>query len=144
MNARRWPRPVHSAGPAGGSSPAAPRKTSLAGRSRYSAKSVTVPDALREPAAFADAHGGARVGQEGASYVIPISEAALLALLPERERLPPGAIPWPGLQAVRAICDKRRVLEAAPAFGIGVPRQVVLDGPPRLRPTPRTQSGRSW
>lgn len=110
-------------------------RSSLAGRSRHSAKSVTVPDALRDPGAFA-----ARLVEvalaEGARYVIPISEAALLALLPERERLPPGAIPWPGLQIVRAICDKRRVLEAAPAFGIGVPRQVVLDGVSGLRNLP--------
>lgn len=110
-------------------------KTSLAGRSRHSAKSVTVPDALREPAAFA-ARLVELAAAEGARYVIPISEAALLALLPERERLPPGAIPWPGLQAVRAICDKRRVLEAAPAFGIGVPRQVVLDAVSGMRSLP--------
>jgi predicted ATP-grasp superfamily ATP-dependent carboligase len=110
-------------------------QTSLAGRSRYSAKSISIPDALREPAAFAE-----RLVQvasaEGASYVIPISEASLLAILPHRERFPPGAIPWPGLQAVRAICDKRRVLEAAPAFGIGVPRQIVVDGPRGLRQLP--------
>jgi len=101
-------------------------KTSLAGRSRYAAKSVTTPDSLREPAGFA-ARLVEIASTEEASYVIPISEAALLALVSERERFPPGAIPWPGLVAVRAICDKRRVLEAAPAFGIGVPRQVVLD-----------------
>ncbi len=64
--------------------------------------------------------------QERARYVIPVGEAALLALLPQRDALPPGAIPWPDVGTVRAICDKRRVLEAAPAFGIGVPRQVVL------------------
>ena len=98
---------------------------SLAGRSRYATRSVTVPDSLREPDAFAE-----RVVElaaaEDARYVIPIGEVALLALLPRRDSLPPGAIPWPGIEAVRAVCDKRRVLEAAPALGIGVPRQVVL------------------
>jgi predicted ATP-grasp superfamily ATP-dependent carboligase len=106
-------------------------RTSLAGRSRHSARSVVVPDALREPEAFA-AQVVALATAEGARYLIPISEAALLALLPVRESLPPGAIPWPGAEAVRAVCDKRRVLEAAPAFGIGVPRQAVLDAPTAL------------
>ncbi len=110
-------------------------KTSLAGRSRYSARSVTVPDALREPGAFCTRLVEI-ASAEDAKYVIPISEAALLALLPARDRFRPNAIPWPGLQAVRAICDKRRVLEAAPAFGIGVPRQVVLDAVSGLRSLP--------
>jgi predicted ATP-grasp superfamily ATP-dependent carboligase len=47
-------------------------------------------------------------------------------LLPRRTALPPGTIPWPDIEAVRAICDKRRVLEVAPALGIGVPRQMVI------------------
>ena len=66
---------------------------------------------------------------EGARYVIPISEASLLALLPERDgshKMRPVA----RTRAVRAICDKGRVLEAAPGFGIGVPRQVVLEATP--------------
>ena len=104
---------------------------SLAGRSRFSARSVAVPDPLREPEGFANTVVELALS-ERARYVIPVGEAALLALLPARERLPAGAIPWPGIEAVRAICDKRRVLEAAPAFGIGVPRQVVLDSPAAL------------
>lgn len=110
-------------------------KASLAGRSRYSARSVAVPDALRDPDTYSS-RLVALAAAEGARYVIPISEAALLALLPVRERLPPGCIPWPGIEVVRAVCDKRRVLEAAPAFGIGVPRQVVLDSPGALRGMP--------
>ena len=82
-------------------------------------------DPLRDPEAFAD-QVVALATAEGARYVIPIGEPALLALLPRRASLAPDAIPWPGIETVRAICDKRRVLEAAPAFGIGVPRQVVL------------------
>lgn len=110
-------------------------KTSLAGRSRYATQSVRVPAPLAEPAAFADGIITAALA-EGARHVLPISEAALFALLPERHRLPPGAIPWPDLATVRAICDKRRVLEAAPALGIGVPRQVVIDSASGLAALP--------
>lgn len=103
-------------------------RTSLAGRSRYAARSVVVPDPLREPAAFAE-QVVALAKTEDVRYVIPIGEPALLALLPHRSSLPPGAIPWPDLETVRAVCDKRRVLDAAPDFGIGVPRQFVLASP---------------
>lgn len=110
-------------------------KTSLAGRSRYAARSVTVPDALADPEALAE-QLVALARAEDARYLIPVSEASLFAVLPERHRLPPGAIPWPRIETVRAICDKRRVLEMAPAFGIGVPRQAVLDSAATLRDLP--------
>jgi predicted ATP-grasp superfamily ATP-dependent carboligase len=110
-------------------------KTSLAGRSRYAARSVTVPDPLADPEAFAE-QLVALVRAEDARHLVPVSEAALFAVLPERHRLPPGAIPWPGVETVRAICDKRRVLEVAPAFGIGVPRQAILDSAAAPRALP--------
>ncbi len=104
------------------------RRTSLAGRSRLASRSEQLPDPLRAPDAFAEKIA-ALATRESARYVIPVGEASLLALLPWRDRLPPGAIPWPDIEVVRAICDKRRVLEAAPAFGIGVPRQVIIAAP---------------
>jgi predicted ATP-grasp superfamily ATP-dependent carboligase len=110
-------------------------KTSLAGRSRYSARAVRVPDALTEAEAFA-AQVVALARAEHARYLIPVSEAALLAILPERHQLPSDAIPWPPLETVLSICDKRRVLEAAPAFGIGVPRQLVLESAAGLQDAP--------
>lgn len=87
-----------------------------------------VPDPLREPALFA-ARVAAVAAEEGARFILPTSEASLLALLEHSESFPPGAIPWPPLETVRAICDKQRVLAAAPDFGIGVPRQMVLQAP---------------
>ncbi len=98
---------------------------SLAGRSRYSARSATVPDPLREPDGFADAVA-MLAREEAAQFILPIGEAALLALLKHRQQLAPAIIPWPDLDVVRTICDKQRVLDAAPAFGIRVPRQAVL------------------
>lgn len=87
---------------------------------------------MGNPAAFAESVV-ALARALGARYVIPIGEPALLALLPRRGELPPGAIPWPSLDTVRNICDKRLVLEAAPAEGISVPRQVVLADRSSLR-----------
>lgn len=102
------------------------RSSALAGRSRHSVRYCQVPDPLRDPTAFADAVV-ALARALGARYLIPVSEAALLALLPRRAELPPGAIPWPSLDTVRDICDKQRVLAVAPTVGISVPRQVVLE-----------------
>lgn len=107
----------------------------LAGRSRHSIRYCQVPDPMRNPAAFAESVV-ALARALGARYVIPIGEPALLALLPRRGELPPGAIPWPSLDTVRNICDKRQVLDAAPAEGISVPRQVVLADRSSLRDEP--------
>ena len=98
---------------------------SLAGRSRFSGRSAVVPDPLRQPDAFATSVA-VLAREEGVGVILPIGEPALLALLEHRQQVTPAVIPWPGLDVVRAICDKQRVLDAAPAFGIRVPRQVVL------------------
>jgi predicted ATP-grasp superfamily ATP-dependent carboligase len=86
---------------------------------------VVVPDPLSQPEAFA-ASVAILAREEGVEAILPIGEPALLALLEHQQELAPAAIPWPGLDTVRTICDKQRVLDAAPAFGIRVPRQVVL------------------
>jgi predicted ATP-grasp superfamily ATP-dependent carboligase len=64
--------------------------------------------------------------QAGAEIIVPVSEAALFATLLERSALAPAVIPFPDLEVVRRIANKADVLAAAPAFGISVPRQVVL------------------
>ncbi len=83
--------------------------------------------------------GGARVGRKVPDTSSRSARPPCLRSCRSVSCFPPGAIPWPGLETVRAICDKRRVLEAAPAFGIGVPRQVVLEACPRLRSLPELQ-----
>jgi predicted ATP-grasp superfamily ATP-dependent carboligase len=108
---------------------------SLAGRSRFSSRTAVVPDPLGQPDAFAKSVA-ILAREEAAGVVLPIGEPALLALLEHRREVAPAVIPWPGLETVRTICDKQRVLDAAPAFGIRVPRQAVLlpttDPPPEL------------
>jgi len=57
--------------------------------------------------------------------LLPITEASLLALLPERERLR-VCIPFADDGAVRAISDKAHLLQAAPPLGIAIPEQRVV------------------
>lgn len=101
------------------------RDRSLAGASRFARAQRRAPDALREPRAFALALA-ALAHAEDASLVVPIAEPAMLAVLAERERFPAGSLPWPGLEAFRAICDKEGLLTAAARLGIAVPAQRVL------------------
>lgn len=105
-----------------------PRRRSLAGASRWAAAAEEVPSPLEEPGAFAAAVR-ALVARWRCGVLLPVSEASLLALLPRAERPPRVLLPFPGEATFRAICDKRRVLEAASRAGIAVPRQRVLERP---------------
>ncbi|HEX8692860.1 MAG TPA: ATP-grasp domain-containing protein [Longimicrobium sp.] len=107
---------------------ASPRARPLAGASRWCAGSDVVPDPLREPAAFAAAVRDL-CARHDVEALLPVTEASLLALLPESERPPGVVIPFPPLSVFRAVSDKRRVLEAAAGAGIAVPRQHVLARP---------------
>ena len=99
---------------------------SLAGASRYAAKDVTVPSPLVEPDAFVDAVAGL-AALEHADLILPISEPALLAILPERRRLSPSRIPFPDTAAFLRISDKALLLRHASALGIAVPAQAELE-----------------
>jgi len=97
---------------------------SLAGASRYATSDERCPDALAQPDAFA---GAVRkcVAALGVDVVIPVTEAALLAVLPNRDAL--GAtVPFASASAFAAISDKHAVLDAAARSGIAIPEQVVL------------------
>jgi predicted ATP-grasp superfamily ATP-dependent carboligase len=102
----------------------APRRRSLAGASRYARGDVLVADPLADPQRFA-ADVRALVAQWNIGVLIPIGDAALLATLPDRTRLPNVVLPFADERAVRRISDKAAVLDAAAAVGIAVPRQHV-------------------
>lgn len=102
------------------------RRRSLAGASRYSRAHAQVPDALREPAAFVAAVRELS-RRWGIEILIPISEASLLAVLPERESLGVPHLPFPGADQFARICDKALVFHEARAHGIGVPEQTCID-----------------
>lgn len=100
----------------------------LAGASRYSRRLVTLPDPLRDVAAYQSALVEL-VRTTGAGAVIPIAEPSILALLARRSDLPGVVIPFPPLDTFRAISDKARLLALAPELGIAVPRQWTLSRP---------------
>jgi predicted ATP-grasp superfamily ATP-dependent carboligase len=100
------------------------RVPSLAGSSKYSFAEALVANALDAPAQFVSdvSH---LLERWRIDTLIPITEASLLALLPERDAL--GVlIPWPDADTFRAVADKRALLATAASLGIAVPRQVVL------------------
>jgi glycosyltransferase involved in cell wall biosynthesis/predicted ATP-grasp superfamily ATP-dependent carboligase len=97
---------------------------SLAGKSRYCATESRVPDPLSEPSGFV-----ARLAEIAASVeanvLLPVSEAALLAVLPAREHFG-CAIPFASADSFDRICDKHQVLKMARTRGIAVPLQTEL------------------
>jgi predicted ATP-grasp superfamily ATP-dependent carboligase len=104
---------------------AASSLSTIAGVSRFCARSVTVPDALKRPDDFADAIV-ALSEEERASLVLPIAEPALLSLLAIRARLMPAVVPFPDLSTFSALSDKQSLLGEASKLGIAVPKQVVV------------------
>ncbi len=109
-----------------------PRARALAGASRYCARQTAVPDALEQPALFAVAVDRL-VRQWHIDVLLPITEASLLALLPERQRFEGVRIPFPPDAQFRRICDKAAVLDAAGALGIAVPQYHTLPSPDHRR-----------
>ena len=105
-----------------------PRRRSLAGASRYCLRETKVADALTEPLAFL-ADVTALVQAWSVDVLIPVSEAALLSILPARERFGATQIPFADVDTFRRVSDKELVLRAALRFGIGVPEQWTLDCP---------------
>lgn len=95
---------------------------SLAGASRYAAGEARLPDSLGDPAGFSQAVSEL-AGRRGAKLVLPVTDAALLALLPVRERLSGAGLPFADVDRFRRISDKALLLRTAPEVGIAVPRQ---------------------
>ncbi len=100
---------------------------SLAGVSRYAAGQAATPDPLGSPAEFVRAVREL-IREWRIDIVLPLTEAAMLALLPERESL--GAeLPCASAESFRRISDKGLLLETAREVGISVPGQRTIAGP---------------
>ncbi|MCH7739761.1 MAG: hypothetical protein IIC93_06395, partial [Chloroflexi bacterium] len=69
----------------------------LAGASRHCRETFVVPDPLHSPQEFGESVGGL-VSEQGIDALIPVTEAALLAVLPLRERMAGVKIPFPDLR----------------------------------------------
>lgn len=102
------------------------RPRSLAGASRHARRQAVAPDPLAEPEAFRAALTDL-VREWRIDVLLPISEAALLAVLPHREAFAGVAIPFPDAARFRRISDKAELLEVARGIGIGVPAQYRVD-----------------
>ncbi|HEY2897172.1 MAG TPA: ATP-grasp domain-containing protein [Gemmatimonadaceae bacterium] len=109
----------------------APRVPSIAGSSKYSFAEAAVANALDAPEQFVSdvSH---LIERWRIDTMIPITEASLLALLPERESLG-VVIPWPNASTFRAISDKQALLATAATLGIAVPQQLVLSSAAEAR-----------
>jgi len=104
-------------------SASAPR--SLAAASRFVRTEHTVPDALSDPDRFA--HAIHRIATaNGIDTIFPMTEPALLALLPLRDRFDGVLIPFADADTFAGISDKQAVLVAAGKVGIAVPAQDVI------------------
>jgi predicted ATP-grasp superfamily ATP-dependent carboligase len=69
------------------------------------------------------------VQEYGADFVIPVTDASILALLPSRSRLADCAILGPEHDSFLGISDKDAVLRLASRIGLAVPRQTRLSTP---------------
>ena len=102
-----------------------PTAHSLAGSSRYATGTAVVPDALTDTGGFTETIRQL-VARRNVQVVLPITEAALLAILSSPGDFADVNVPFCDLETFRRISDKQAVLAAAPAVGIRVPHQRVI------------------
>jgi predicted ATP-grasp superfamily ATP-dependent carboligase len=111
---------------------AARRARALAATSRWATGVFVTPDPLREPGPFADTVV-AYAATRAIDFILPVTDASVLALLPARERLGASVIPCGSLEAFLALADKAGLRERATRLGIAFPRQVELEWSDRGR-----------
>lgn len=93
---------------------------SLAGASRFAVSDHVLPSPLADPHAYVD--GVVALCQRlGIDHLLPISEAALLAILPRRGQFVGVNIPFADDAVFRAVSDKSNVAARAQELGIAVP-----------------------
>jgi predicted ATP-grasp superfamily ATP-dependent carboligase len=98
------------------------RDRPLAAVSRRALRSFVAPDPLRAPGGFVATVAG-YVATHRIDVILPITEAALLAVLGARGAFDGAAIPFPSIETFRAVNDKRSLSMAAARLGIRVPCQ---------------------
>lgn len=103
------------------------REPSLAGSSRYAHFRWPVPDPIAEPEAFAGAIAQL-VRKEQIGIVLPMTDAAVTALLLREGVLPEVAAAMPTADAYRTMSDKAEAAELARGVGIRAPEEVRVTG----------------
>ncbi len=107
----------------------APTRVSLAGVSRGVQPHLLATDPLTDPADYA-AELGRVTRQQGATVLLPMTDASVEAVLEHRSALPAGVVlPLPDLATYRAASDKARVLTLARDCGFGVPETRMIATP---------------
>jgi predicted ATP-grasp superfamily ATP-dependent carboligase len=100
-------------------------RRSLAGASRFAEGRDVVADPLGAPGQFVE-DVRRLIRRHDITLVIPITDAALLALTSRRDELGDVVLPWPDAEKVRRVSDKALVADAAQAVGICVPEQRIV------------------
>ena len=102
---------------------------SLSGASKYCLMEHRVPSPLAAPTAFTD-----RILEvcldRAIDVLLPITDAALLALLPRRQEFSPTRIPFPSFESYSRVSAKDALMTTARDLGLYTPGQVVLAEPP--------------
>ncbi|MEN8374974.1 MAG: ATP-grasp domain-containing protein [Gemmatimonadota bacterium] len=106
-------------------------RRSLAGASRFAASRHAARSPLRDPVGFLEELTEV-VRKYRPSVVLPVSEAALLAVSRDPSRLAPASVPFPPLETVLRASDKGEIVRLAQRLGIAVPHTVCLDAPRTL------------
>lgn len=110
------------------------RRRTIAAVSRRAVESFVAPEPLHAPDEFAAAVSAYATARK-IDILLPITEAALLAVLGARARFLGTAIPFPSLETFRAASDKRALAAVARRVGIAVPRQWDVAHPADLTAT---------
>jgi hypothetical protein len=110
---------------------------SLAGVSWRVRPHVLAEDAMRAPRTYAYAIG-ALARRIGAEILLPVTDAAVEAVLAHRDLLPPElGLPLPSLAQFRLAAHKQAMMPLAREAGLDVPESRALDSPtvPDLEPS---------
>ena len=110
------------------------RARSLAGASRYAAAEALAADPMTQPGAFVS-DVAALIAQWDIRILVPLSEEALLALMPAREQLGDVCLPFAPLEIFKRASDKDAVTALAGRLGIPVPEQIVITSAASARDT---------
>jgi predicted ATP-grasp superfamily ATP-dependent carboligase len=114
------------------------RRRSLAGVSRGVRSVRVLLSALEQPGPYV-AELSRITGLLGIQVLLPVTDAAVEAVLDHRALLPGGVrVPLPPVQTYRRASDKLETLRLAQAAGFAVPETVVLESPDTVPSLPET------
>ena len=100
----------------------------IAKASKYCSGFRATTDPLRNPAEYVDQLIElCRIWR--IEVLLPITEASLMAILPQAARFSGVQIPGPSCDAFMAVSDKAELMRTAPRFGLNVPQQLEVPAP---------------